>query len=567
MNDLPATLEQLTARLEELEQRISLLERPPAVSDREAAAENAAPAASSADIGPSFVQAGGLFSVLGRAMLGIAGAYVLRAVAESTSLPKLILAVIAIAYAILWLVWAVRVKAEEWLASTVYAGTSALILAPLLWELTLSFKVLAPSATAAILGIFVLAASALAWKRDLTTVLWVANVTSAITAVALAVATRQLLPFIAALLLMVLICEYAAELNHELTVRPFVAVAADLATWALIFIYSGPQSARVEYPVLGDATLLAPGCALFLIYGASIAIRTAVLRQNITIFETVQATIAFLLAASGVMYFEPQFGAIGLGAACLVLSASCYALVIAVGREPAAGRNYQVFAAWGTGLLIAGSLLSLPPMGLALCLGLGLAALALTVLGLRLNKLTLQIHGLVLLLVVSVASGMINYAFQALAGALPERLSASVCVAIACTVACYSLGKREPAENWLRQALHLVPAALAVCALAALLVQGMLALAAMWIVPDVYHIAFIRTLIICSIALAAAFAGSRWHRSELSRIAYATLALIAAKLVFEDLRHGHLEFIAASIFLFAVTLISVPRLARTGQKF
>jgi hypothetical protein len=34
----------------------------------------------------------------------------------------------------------------------------------------------------------------------------------------------------------------------------------------------------------------------------------------------------------------------------------------------------------------------------------------------------------------------------------------------------------------------------------------------------------------------------------------------------EDLRLGHLEFIAASIFLFAITLIAVPRLARIGQK-
>jgi hypothetical protein len=37
-------------------------------------------------------------------------------------------------------------------------------------------------------------------------------------------------------------------------------------------------------------------------------------------------------------------------------------------------------------------------------------------------------------------------------------------------------------------------------------------------------------------------------------------------LVLEDLRHGHLEFIAASIFLFAVTLIAVPRLARMGPR-
>jgi len=117
-----------------------------------------------------------------------------------------------------------------------------------------------------------------------------------------------------------------------------------------------------------------------------------------------------------------------------------------------------------------------------------------------------------------------------------------------------------------RHSLHLVPAALAVCAVAALLVQGMLFLVALRIAPDVYHVAFIRTLTCCAVALAVAFAGSHLHRLELTRIAYAAVAFVAAKLVFEDLRHGHFEFIAASIFLFAITLIAVPRLARASQR-
>jgi hypothetical protein len=49
------------------------------------------------------------------------------------------------------------------------------------------------------------------------------------------------------------------------------------------------------------------------------------------------------------------------------------------------------------------------------------------------------------------------------------------------------------------------------------------------------------------------------------RIAYASLGLLAIKLLFEDLRYGHLEFIAASIILFALALIAVPRLARVRR--
>ena len=568
MDDLPDALERLTARLETLERRVEsleALEHPSAVLSAPAAQEpGAAPAAEAGGEGLSLAQAGGVFSVLGKAMLGIAGAYMLRAVAESSSLPRLAVAAIAIAYAIMWLVWAVRVPAGAWFASAIYAGTSALILAPMLWELTLSFKVLPASATAGILGGFVIAASALAWKRDRTPVFWVANGTAAVTALALSIATHDLAPFIAVLLLMVLVCEYAAARNHQRSIRPLLAAAADVAIWALIFIYSSPQSTRVDYPAIATPVLLLPGGLLFLIYAVGVAIRTTVLNQKITIFETGQAMIAFLLAMSSVLYFEPHFGAIGLGAVCLLLSAAGYAVVFAVFDGAAEGRNYHVFATWAAGLLLAGSVLCLPPFWLAACLG--LAAIVATVLGVRLNRLTLKFHGLVYLLAAAVASGLLEYAFHALAGTLPASLAGSVCLVSACAIVCYAAAKPGPQETWKQQILHLVPAALAAFALAALLVEGLLCLVALRITPEAHHVAFIRTLILCALALALAFGGSRWRRVELTRIAYATLGLVAAKLLFEDLRQGHLEFIAASIFLFAITLIAVPRLARMGQK-
>jgi hypothetical protein len=85
-------------------------------------------------------------------------------------------------------------------------------------------------------------------------------------------------------------------------------------------------------------------------------------------------------------------------------------------------------------------------------------------------------------------------------------------------------------------------------------------------IPGAHHLAFVRTFTVCAATLVLAFSGAHWRRKELTRIGYAALALVAVKLIFEDLRHGHLAFIAASIFLFAITLIVVPRVARTGQK-
>jgi uncharacterized membrane protein YuzA (DUF378 family) len=553
MDVLPDALEELTARLQSLERRVAVLEHPTAPLS---APEPAASPAAVAGEGLSLAQSGSVLSVLAYALLGIAGAYVLRYIAESSSLPRLAIAAVAIVYALLWLVGAARTPA--WFSSAVYAGTSTLILAPMLWELTLSFKVLPAQATAAILCAFVFAATALAWKRNRAPVYWMANATAAAAALALSIATHQFLPFLATLLLMALTCEYAAARNHPCSVRPLVAAAADLAIWALIFIYSSPQSTRTDYPALGAAGLLLPGCLLLLIYAVSVVVRTALRGQQITVFETSQTIIAFLLASSSVLYFSPGWGAIVLGAVCLLFSIACYAAAFLLFSR---GRNFQVYSSWAACLLLTGCLLCLPPFWLAACLA--LAALAATV---SHSRLALKVHGLVFLLAATVTSRLMEYAFHALAGALPVSLTASVCLVAACAMICSAAGKRGSPESWMQQLIRLATAALAVFALAALLVEGLLRFVALRRPPEAHHVAFIRTLVLCALALALAKAGSRWRRVELTRIAYATLGLVAAKLLLEDLPLGHLEVIAASIFLFAITLIAVPRLARIEQK-
>ena len=88
MDDPSETLARVCRRLDQLEDRVSAIEHMPqpaiplAVHNLVAQAqvrgsENALP------------QPVGVFPVVGRAMLGIAGAYVLRAVAESGAVPKL----------------------------------------------------------------------------------------------------------------------------------------------------------------------------------------------------------------------------------------------------------------------------------------------------------------------------------------------------------------------------------------------------------------------------------------------------------------------------------------------
>lgn len=564
MDDLPEALKRLANRLDNLERRVYALEHSvQAAVQLPAFKTDHLPPARTVEASALAPEAG-IFTVLGRAMLGMAGAFLLRAVAESSLLPLPAVAALAIAYAILWLVWATRTNAGAWFASATYICTSALILAPMLWELTLRFKVLPPAVTAGVLGAFVIAASALAWKRKVTPVFWVANLTAAAAAIALAIVTRELAPFIAVLLLIVLICEYAAGQNRALGVRPLMALSADLGVWALIYIYSGSPDTRSTYPVMGTAELLAPGFILFLIFGASVIFRTAVRGKTITIFETAQTMIAFVLAACCLLYFGPRGSATVLGVFCLILSAASYAAVFAIFDRAPERRNSQVFSAWSAALFLAGGWLCLPPAWWLACLG--VASIAATVLGVRLKRRTLEFHGMVYLLAAAAASGLLEYVFSALAGTLPGAPAWGVYFAAACAVLCYAVVKPGQIESWKRQVLPVVSASLAIVAAAAILVEALTVLVALRIVPGPHHLAFLRTLTLCASALALAFSGAHWRRRELTRIGYALLVLVAVKLAFEDLRLGHMEFIAASIFLYAVTLIAVPHIARVKQK-
>jgi hypothetical protein len=564
MNHLPETLEQLAARVEALEQRVRELELASPAGVRPAELPAASAAFGPASDLPSGEQISGAFLLLGKSMLGIAGAYLLRALAESNLLPRLLIAAVAIAYAIAWLVAASRASAKTRFAPALFACTSALILAPMLWELTMRFHVLTGTASAGVLGIFVGAATALTGRKNDAPDLSVAYTAAAITALALAVVTHETMGFLVLLLAMLALCEYQFTLQGKQAVWMLVAAVTDSAVWILIVIYHTPANTRTDYPAMGAVALAVPASLMFLITAGGMVFRTAALRGRITVFETAQSVIAFLLWVLTCLYLVPHFSTRLVGVVCLLFAGACYGAAYAIFRHAQELRNFNVFALWSAALLLTGVFLLLPPPWAIACLA--LASVVSAALAVRVCCTTLECHGIVYLGGAALACGLLEYSFRALAGTMPETVAWSVFLVCGCAIVSYALGREAYGEPWQLQLLHLIPALLAVSALAALTAQGALWLLARGITPAASHVAFIRTLIMCAMALGLALAGSHWRRLELRRLAYVGLALIAAKLVYEDLRHGHMGFIAGSIFLFALTLIGVPRLARASER-
>ncbi len=571
MNDLPDAIDHLAKRVEALERRVNGLESrvdtlehplasrsPLPKPDSEAAAVAAAPA-----IAP-ITQSGSMFPVLGKSLLGIAGAYLLRAIEETSTLPRPAVASAGILYAFLWLVWAARKRGGPRFAGTIYACTSVLILAPMLWELTLRFGVLAPQIAAGVVCAYALAAIGLAWRQDLASLLRVAWIAAAALALSLAIASHAMLPFIVVLLILTAASEFVPALNRMVDLRAIVALATDAAIWILVFIYFNPQNAIGDYPPLGRAVLLAPGMAMFLLFSVSVTLQTVLRRQAITIFAAVQTTIAFLLAAVCLADFGPANSAAILGIACLIMSATIYASVFTVVQRAPGRRNTVIFSAWAAGLFLAGSFLCLPPLVSIIALGAG--AIAAAMVGRKNSWLAFEFYGTLFMLAAAAASGLLRFLVSALIGNPLGIPALGVWLTVVSAGLCYAVAKPREGEPWAAQVLHLLLAALLACGLVALLIQGLFALVALKAIPGAHHVAFIRTLTLCAAALALVFGGARWRRAELTRLGYAALALVAAKLVFEDLRHGHLAYIAASIFLVALTLIAAPRVARVKQR-
>src|ERR1035438_8361915 len=105
-------VERLSERLRELEHRVSVLEGRPGIEGRTTLAPgsgellNAQPRGRQRGFPAASVPAG-IVPVVGKAVLGMAGAYLLRAGAGSGSVLQLPVLLVAIVYAVLWLLWAI----------------------------------------------------------------------------------------------------------------------------------------------------------------------------------------------------------------------------------------------------------------------------------------------------------------------------------------------------------------------------------------------------------------------------------------------------------------------------
>lgn len=565
-------VEQLNRRVQELERRVSALEnQPQPTPTAKPVARDAVVAVSTERTRPPATwrgfpppqTTGGTIPTLGKAVLAIAGAYLLRAIFESGSVPQLPVLLVAIVYACLWMFWAIRLHATNDFASVTYGVTSALILSPLLWESTVRFHVVPPAFTGIVLVAYVALMLLLTWRLDLQLISWLTVLASVNTALALIVATHALVPLITVLLTIVLLLEIAACLRHPLSFRVVPAIAADLALLLLIDVMTSADGVPDGYQPATAFTIASLCLAPLFIIGGSIAVRAFKARKSMTVFDLFQGVLAFVIAVFGALRATHASAAPVLGILFLLLAAACYwGTFFRFALDPDA-LNRTVCAVWSSALLTAGAIL-LFPTGPRVAF-FSLAAIGCAFAFTRLPNITLAIHSSVYLAAAALASPLPDFELKALAGSLPSAPHWTIWLVVASAAFCYWLGSREPQTRLSRRALWLLPALLVSFAGSALVIGAIAHYSGSLVQSSASRISVIRTLVNCGLALALAFIAFRWKRVELGWIAYAAVAFGTLKLLFEDLRFGNAASLVFSLLFYGLILILLPRFLQRGR--
>jgi hypothetical protein len=544
----------------DLERRLSALEGGTAQVPR--APVSTPPAAPSATPAPAPVESdlAVALSLVGRTLLALGGAYLLRAVTEAGALPQALGVAIGLGYACAWIYVADRAGGAGRTASAAFHGAAAALVGyPIIWETTVRLRLIAPVASAALVLAFSLALLAVVRRSRLKSTAWVAQVAVVVTAFALMGGTRQVVPYAAVLAAVGVAALWLGYDRAWPSLQWFAAAVADVAV-VLVTFGAIAQKEAVPAPAA-----LAVQLFLFLAYFASFHHWTSAENRTVNLFEIVQCAAATLLglggalAVAGAPFARAAASLFGLGVALVSLRRA-----LRDWREPRLDRNGLFFSSLAVASLLLATSTSIPgPAYLWTAL-----AVVGFVSGSRLGQIALSLQGGVLLLAASASSGLLTgagYAFGAPATASWPRASLSEPVVVAAALVCaaWSLPDAPTWGPWrgAPRALSLF-VALTGCGSAALHLLGPLLAGGPGAVRvDAAVLASVRTAVLSLSAVALGMIARKGLREALGLL-YPLLVVAGIKLILEDFAHGRAGTLFVALAFYGCALIIAPRLAR-----
>jgi hypothetical protein len=557
---LEARLERLAGRVADLERRLAAVE-----VRGGAAAVQPAGAAMERPLLPLAADFSSLAALLGRTLVVLGGAYLLRAFTDAGTLPPHLGVPIGLIYALIWIGMAGRAGIHgQSLNAAFHGGAFVLIAFPLVFEAATRFRLVGPAGAAAGLAVLAALTLAVAARARLQGFAWVTTLGGLATAGVLMLATEALGPFAMFLVLLGVATLWLGYVLDWTLLRWPVALVADVTILVL--------AVRAVLSRAGDG----PGMALtmqvvlLVAYLGSFAARTLFLNRDVIPFEIAQSVGAIAVGLGGAAYVTTMtgVGALPLGLATLGLAVGCYAVALAfVERRQARRRNFYFYTSAALVFAMAGCALVLPRPPLAVAYAaVGLAAACA---GRVSRRIVFHVHGAVYLVAAVVLSGLFIHVLYGLGlPAAPARpaTAAMLTVLALCAAALWGLGSGA-ADSSAAPAARVPRLVVLVLALG-----GWLAVAAGWLGPaiaggdaaglDPGRLATVRTALLVSCVLALAWAGRAAGFAEGAWLVYPLLALTGLKFVLEDFRVGRPGTLFLAFALYGLALIVAPRLFR-----
>ncbi|MEY2669608.1 MAG: hypothetical protein RJA59_2246 [Pseudomonadota bacterium] len=566
MQDTPlleARLADLADALARLEGRVAALEQAGPQARRSAAQaalnRSAAPARQG---GGAFdgAQATRILSLGGRSLLVLAGAFVLRAVTEAGTIPAWLGVGLGFVYAGAWMFMADRAgKAGQTLSAAFHAVSVVIIGFPLLYEGATRFQLFPPAGAAALLAALTAAALLLATRRGLPSLAWVVSLGGMVTALFLMQKSGgNLVPGALYLVLLGVAALWIGYVRDWTGLRWPTALVADL----VVLLVANPQAQR------GAGGALLVQSALVALFLGSFATRTLYMGRKVVPFEMLQTAAVIAVGIGGAVWVAVRsgMGQAGFGVFAILFGAGAYAVAFAfVERRQKIRENFYFYTSVGIVLLLAGVALLLgePARSLAW----GALALGVAFQAPRKGSRTLAAHAAVYAIAAAIGSGLagesvVTLFFRSDVGWRPGLPALAALLALG---GCAWFTGRVPRSNVAEQ----VPAVLVDLVLA-LSLSGV---AVAWLAPVVAGpgpagagaLATLRTVVLVTVAVGAAWVGGRPAFAEAGWLAYPLLGFTGLKMLLEDLPRGRPVTLILGFACFGLALILVPRIRGRGR--
>jgi hypothetical protein len=562
---LESAIDDLRSSIRQLEARVAQLEGGEAV-DRGAAPEAAEAQTAVASHAPrGWRDPIAVLSLLGRLFIVLGGAYLLRAMTDAGAIPPPAGVAFGLAYGLVWLVLADRAGGRRELPSAVFHGVGAAMVAfPVVLEATTRFKVLPGPASALALAVLTAGILAVAWRRRVQTLAWIAVAVAIPTSVVILAKTGVVVPHAFFLILFGVAALWMGYSLDWLLVRWPVAAAADIVAVGVTMRALAPQ------PQETPGAALAVQVALLGAYLASIAIRTLVRGRNVIPFEVVQTMAALVVGLGGALSVTRATGsgAPALGAASVLLGVACYGVAFAfIERQQNRGRNVYFYTSLAVVLVLVGVTTLLPGQAVT-----GVAAALAVVCSAawaRFGRLFLVMHAAVYLVAAAVACGAIGYDIrEVLSGAGPQwpLPTAAMIIVLGASAVSAWLASREAESDGSRYAS--VPRFMIVLVL--VLSAGGTVIG--YLAPviggqpdgsiDAGILATIRTGVLAIAALVVAWVGRFARFREWGWLVYPLLIGIGLKMAAQDFMHSRPATLFVALALYGAALIMAPRMRR-----